>query len=100
MPTQYCFHANINLLSNVAKNSAYRHLWIVSQQRKLYLYANNMVFFSLKKLKLYLRNFSKKTLSQWCSNVLARGPHLSCRNSSRATRTNSLNKNYLKDSLK
>jgi len=35
-------------------------------------------------------------LLQWCSNFLARGPHLSFRNPSRATRINNLNTNGLK----
>jgi len=35
-------------------------------------------------------------LWQWYSNFLARGPHLSFRNPSRATRINHLNKNSLK----
>jgi len=39
-------------------------------------------------------------LQQWCSNFLARGPHLSFRNSSRATRINDLNKNSLQNYLK
>ena len=39
-------------------------------------------------------------VKQWCSNFLARGPHLSFRNPSRATRINNLNKNSLINSLK
>ena len=39
-------------------------------------------------------------LKQWYSNVLARGPHLSFRNPSRATSVNNLNKNSLKNSFK
>jgi len=34
-------------------------------------------------------------VQQWCSNFLARGPHLSFRNPSRVTRINNLTKNYL-----
>jgi len=34
-------------------------------------------------------------LLQCCSNLLARGPHLSFRNPSRGTRINNLNKNSL-----
>jgi len=39
-------------------------------------------------------------LKRWCSNFLARGPHLSFRNPSQATRITNLNKNSLKNSLK
>ena len=39
-------------------------------------------------------------VAQWCSNFLARGPHLSFRNPSGATRINNLDKNSLKSSLK
>ena len=40
------------------------------------------------------------TLRQWCSNFLARGPHLSFKNPSWASRINYLNKNFLKNYFK
>jgi len=43
---------------------------------------------------------SNDALRQWCSNFPARGPYLSFRNPSRATRINHLNKNSLKNYLK
>ena len=46
------------------------------------------------------RSFKHIDVKQWCSNFLARGPHLSFRNPSRVTRINNLNKNSLKNSLK
>ena len=54
------------------------------------------------KIDIAQRQQQKKQdeVSQWCSNFLARGPHLSFRNPSRATRICNLNKNYLKNSLK
>jgi len=53
------------------------------------------VFYKRKKTM----NIFVLTLRQWCSNFLARGPHLSFRNPSRATRINNRNKNSLKNSL-
>ena len=47
----------------------------------------------------YLNFRSEHPIQQWCSNFLARGPHLSFRNHSRATRINNLNKNSPKNSL-